>query len=282
LAFDQYGNLFADDNNCDKGDHSRLVYVVPGGDSGWNMAYQTISEPYLTGPWHAEGMWHLEHDLQPAFIVPPVGKIGSGPSGFVFSSGTSLPSRYRNHFFYCNYSSGVESFAVKTQGAGFTIEDHHDFCKPIKASDVDFGYDGKMYIAEYPTSPFNRSNSGGRIYTIFDQTRLSDPVILETRTLFQEGFGHRTPEELASLLHHHDMRVRLRAQFTLAKRGNESIENFTEIAIGDDNQFARLHAIWGLGQIGRTDPQALVPVLALLKDEDSEIRAQSARVLGDA
>ena len=89
------------------------------------MAYQTITKPYLTGPWHAEGMWHLEHDLQPAFIVPPVGKIGSGPSGFVFTSGTSLPPRYRNHFFYCNYEGnigGVESFAVKQQGCGI-----HDY-----------------------------------------------------------------------------------------------------------------------------------------------------------
>ncbi|MDE0865334.1 MAG: sulfatase-like hydrolase/transferase, partial [Rubripirellula sp.] len=287
LAIDQYGNVFADDNNCDKGDHSRLVYVVPGGDSGWNMAYQHIAEPYLTGPWHAEGMWHLEHDLQPAFIVPPVGKIGDGPSGFVFSSGTSLPPRYRNHFFYCNYKGnigGVESFAVKEQGAGFTIDDHHDFCKPIKASDVDFGYDGKMYVADYPTSPFKRDISGGRIYTIFDKTRLSEPVITETRTLFQKGFRHRTTKELASLLHHDDMRVRLRAQFALAERGNASAEVFTGIAIRDDNQLARLHAIWGLGQIGRTDPttKALAPVVALLDDADSEVRAQAARVLGDA
>jgi quinoprotein glucose dehydrogenase len=284
LAIDQYGNVFADDNNCDKGDDSRLVYVVPGGDSGWNMAYQTIAKPYLTGPWHAEGMWHLQHHLQPAFIVPPVGKIGSGPSGFVFSSGTSLPPRYRNHFFYCNFTGngGVESFAVKEQGAGFTIADHHDFCKPIKASDVDFGYDGKMYVAEYPTSPWKRATSGGRIYTIFDKTRLSEPVIAETRTLFEKGFRHRTPEELTSLLHHDDMRVRLRAQFALAERGNASAKVFTEIAIRDDNQLARLHAIWGLGQIGRITPKTLAPVLALLKDEDSEVRAQSARVLGDA
>jgi quinoprotein glucose dehydrogenase len=124
LAMDQYGNLFADDNNCDKGDDSRLVYVVPGGDSGWNMAYQHIPEPYLTGPWHAEAIWHLQHDLQPAYVVPPVGKIGAGPSGFVFSSGTSLPPRYRNHFFYCNFTGngGVESFAV--EGSGSRLHDH--------------------------------------------------------------------------------------------------------------------------------------------------------------
>jgi quinoprotein glucose dehydrogenase len=286
LAIDQYGNVFADDNNCDKGDDSRLVFVVPGGDSGWNMAYQTIAQPYLTGPWHAEAMWHLQHDLQPAFIVPSVGKIGAGPSGFVFSSGTSLPPRYRNHFFYCNFTGngGVESFAVKEQGAGFTIADHHDFCKPIQASDVEFGYDGKMYVAEYPTSPWKRETSGGRIYTISDKSRLGEPVTAETPTLFQKGFRHRTTKELASLLHHDDMRVRLRAQFALAERGNAAAEVFAGIALRDDNQLARLHAIWGLGQIGRTAPtsKTLAPVIALLEDEDSEVRAQSARVLGDA
>ena len=103
LAFDEFGNLFADDNNCDKGDHARLVYVVEGGDSGWNMAYQTIPPPYLVGPWHAERMWHLPHAGQPAWIVPPVGKLGAGPSGLLSAvrvsakrtgagSGTNKPS----------------------------------------------------------------------------------------------------------------------------------------------------------------------------------------------
>lgn len=284
LAIDQYGNLFADDNNCDKGDDSRLVYIVPGGDSGWNMAYQHIPEPYLTGPWHAEAIWHLQHDLQPAYVVPPVGKIGAGPSGFVFSSGTSLPPRYRNHFFYCNFTGngGVESFAVEAQGAGFTIIDHHDFCKPIMASDVDFGYDGKMYLSDYPTNPFDRTTSGGRVYTVFDRSRIEQPIVVETRNLFQEGFGHRNSTELVTLLHHDDMGVRLRAQFALAARGSESAGDLTTIASGDDNQLARLHAIWGLGQIGRSHPEILTPVVTLLTDEDSEVRAQAARVLGDA
>src|SRR5262249_54951442 len=46
-------------------------------------------------------------------------------------------------------------------------------------------------------------------------------------------------------------------------------------------QLARIHAIWGLGQIGRKDAKAIEPVQALLNDDDAEIRAQAWKVLGD-
>ncbi len=283
LAFDQFGNLFADDNNCDKGDHSRLVYVVPGGDSGWNMAFQSIPDPYLTGPWHAERMWYLNDDLQPAYLVPPVAKLGAGPSGFVFSSGTSLPARYENHFFYCNFTGNgsIESFAVRPNGASFDIIDLEDFCQSVRASDVDFGYDGKMYVAEYPVSPFDRSVRGGRIFTAFAGSELEKPAVEQTQQLFKQGFVHLSNEQLVELLHHHDMRVRQRAQFALTAR-DSAMGTFGKIARSDENQLARLHAIWGLGQIGRRQSGALQVVLELLQDQDSEVRAQALKVLGDA
>ena len=283
LAFDQFGNLFAVDNNCDKGDHSRLVYIVEGGDSGWNMSYQTIPEPYLTGPWHAERMWHLPNKGQPAWIVPPVGKIGAGPSGFVFTSGLSLPERYRNKFFYCNYTGngGVESFGVVPQGAGFAMVDHHDFLKPIMATDVDFGYDGKMYVSDFVNLDWSGKSLGGRIYTLFDPKRLNDPIVQETKRLFAEGFSQRGEAELAKLLEHADLRVRQRAQFTLAERGEKSIKIFEKVATLSSNQLARLHAIWGLGQIGRAHAEACQRLATLLQDPDAEVRAQSARVIGD-
>ena len=46
---------------------------------------------------------------------------------------------------------------------------------------------------------------------------------------------------------------------------------------------ARLHAIWGLGQVGPADAAALeTAMVALLDDADAEVRAQAARVLGEA
>ncbi|MHC5544192.1 PQQ-dependent sugar dehydrogenase, partial [Singulisphaera rosea] len=228
LAFDAYGNLFAADNNCDKGDHSRLVYIVEGGDSGWNMSNQTIPEPYLTGPWHAERMWHLPHEGQPAWIIPPVGKLGAGPSGFIAYPGIGLPDRYRDHFFYCNFASadGVESLAVKPKGAGFEIIEHEDFLKPTLATDVDFGYDGKMYVSEFGRLEWDGSNKAGRIYTVFDPSQRNTPAIRQVESLFKAGFAKRPEAELTTLLHHPDMRVRLRAQYALADRGEAAIAWF--------------------------------------------------------
>lgn len=282
LAFDQFGNLFADDNNCDKGDHSRLVYIVEDGDSGWNMSYQTLPAPYLTGPWHAERMWHLAHKGQPAWLVPPVGKLGAGPSGFTFTSGLSLPERYRNRFLYANYTGngGIEAFGVVPRGAGFDMVDHHDFVKPLMATDVEVGYDGKVYISEFQKLIWDGGTAGGRIYTVFDPKRLNDSVVKETKSLFHAGFAKLSNDRLGRLLRHLDLRVRQRAQFTLAERNDAT--SFSLALASSEPQSTRLHAIWGLGQIARKKPEALQSVVPLLKDSDPEIRTQAARVIGDA
>ncbi|MCU0705587.1 MAG: HEAT repeat domain-containing protein [Fimbriiglobus sp.] len=281
LAFDQYGNLFADDNNCDKGDHGRLVYVCDGGDSGWNMAYQTIPDPYLTGPWHAERMWHLPHAGQPAWIVPCVGSIGTGPSGFLFTSGTSLPDRYKNAFLMCNYTGngGLEAWKLKPQGAGFEIVDYHDFLKPIKATDVDLGPDGKLYLSDYVDLNWDGRSAGGRVYTVFDPAKIETTPVKEMKQLFAEGFKQRKPDELAKLLDHPELKVRQRAQFALADQ--RAVKELTAAAKESGNQLTRLHGIWGLWQLSRKDLKVLPTVAELLTDTDAEVRAQAAKVVGD-
>lgn len=286
LAFDQYGNLFADDNNCDKGDHARLVYVVEDGESGWNMAYQTIT-PHTAAPWFAERLWHLPHPGQPAYIVPPVGKIGTGPSGFTFTSGTSLADRYKNSFLMCNFAGGrgIEAFKVKPQGAGFEIEDYHDFLTPIMATDCEFGYDGKLYMSDFIGLDWTGKSLGGRVYTVFDPAKLKSPVVVETKKLFAEGFDKLGAERLIKLLGHPDQRVRQRAQFRLVELKEAPLLQVE--ARTSKDQLVRLHAIWGLEQLARKwererdVPNPTVPLIPLLADADPEVRTQSAKVLGD-
>lgn len=291
IAFDDYGNLFAADNNCDRGDHSRLVYVVEGGDSGWNMSYQTIPEPYPTGPWHAERMWYVDGDpaaadVQPAWVLPPVGKLGAGPSGFVHYPGVGFPARYRDHFFLCNYTGngGLEAFAVEPRGAGFSIVDAHDFLKPLFATDAEFGYDGQLYVSDFIGLEWNGGSKGGRVYRLFDPEQREQPSVRDMRTIFAAGFSHRENDELAQLLRHPDQRLRLRAQFELASRGERAVGVFRTLLAQRDERLTRLHALWGLGQVLRDGHRTVLESLdptAWLSDSDDEFRAQAARWMGE-
>ena len=71
----------------------------------------------------------------------------------------------------------------------------------------------------------------------------------------------------------------LAAQFALVDR--HCRPELEEVAVASKNQLARIHAIWGLSQLGRRDHGHVLGILALLDDADAEIRAQTARVLGD-
>jgi HEAT repeat protein len=90
----------------------------------------------------------------------------------------------------------------------------------------------------------------------------------------------RPPEELQALLRHEDMRVRLAAQFELARR--DASAPLLAAARQTEHQLARLHGIWGLGQVIRSgNDEPAGSLFALLDDADPEVRAQAARVLGE-
>jgi quinoprotein glucose dehydrogenase len=285
LAFDEHGNLFTCDNNSDSGDKARLVYVVEGGDSGWRMAYQYDTAALGSrGPFNYEKLWHLPFEGQAAYIVPPLAHIADGPSGLCFNYGaTSLPERYAGHFFMCDFrgdagNSGVRSFALKPNGAAFEMVDQHEFVWGILATDCEFGPDGAFYISDW-VHGWDKTGKG-RIYRFIDP-EVKKAEAAEVKKLLAEGFEQRPKDELAKLLEHGDMRVRQEAQFALADKGADAIPTLAKVIEGD-KPLARLHAVWGLGQISRKSNDALKPLMPLLDDKDPEIRAQAAGVLGDA
>src|SRR5262249_20840775 len=112
-----------------------------------------------------------------------------------------------------------------------------------------------------------------------DADAAKKPEVAEVKKLLAEGFDKRPNDELAKLLEHPDMRVRQEAQFALAARGKDALPTLARSASKGTNQLARLHAVWGLGQVGRTDLAAIGCLVDLLKDQDAEVRAQAVRCL---
>src|SRR5690606_36875970 len=103
-----------------------------------------------------------------------------------------------------------------------------------------------------------------------------------TKELVGQDFGEKALDELDMLLKNPDMRIRRKAQFELAKRGEEGAEVLKNNTDQKENQLARVHGIIGLSQMARLeDKKYAEPLLALLKDNDPEIRAQAAKWLGD-
>ncbi|WZO99411.1 HEAT repeat domain-containing protein [Isosphaeraceae bacterium EP7] len=285
LAFDEFGNLFTGDNNSDSGDKARWVYLVEGSDSGWRIGYQYIEVPNSRGPWNSEKLWYPQFQGQAAYLVPPIANLADGPSGLTYHPGTSrLGESARGKFFMADFrgasgQSGVRSFGVKPKGAGFELVDSKQYVWSILATDVDFGPDGALYISDW-VQGWSKPGKG-RIYRISETSTVAEAEVREVQTLIREGFDGKSAAELVTLLGHADMRVRQEAQFSLASRANEAIPAFAG-ALAGDRRMARVHAVWGLGQVGREKPEALKPVVEVLKDADPEIRAQAARVVGDA
>ncbi|MSU35732.1 MAG: c-type cytochrome [Pedosphaera sp.] len=294
LAFDAYGNLFTGDNNSDGGDQARWVYLVEGGDSGWRIGWQFLegrNAPNPRGPWNSAKMWYPQNDTQPAYIVPPIKNITSGPSGLAYYPGTGFPESWAGSFFLVDFrgsasGSGIWSFKLKPKGASFEVIDDQKFLWSVLATDGDFGPDGSFYVLDW-VEGWNQ-NGKGRIYKLTHAEAGRSAAVTETKKLLAEGFGRRADGELISLLGHANMRVRQGAQFELASRKDMPWPALLDVARRGPGLLARLHALWALGQITQSHAAhphrtvVLEELAKLLADAEPEIRANAARILGDA
>jgi len=292
LAFDQYGNLFTGDNNSDGGDQARWVQVVEGGDSGWRIGWQFLTYPNPRGAWIAERMDKPLDDpfLQPAYIVPPLHNIGSGPSGLTYYPGTGFSDEYQDHFFLCDFrgssgASGIHTFRLEPSGASFRVMQLRPFAWGILCTDAEFGVDGGLYVSDWVEGW--KKPAKGRIYRVTDPAHVDGERVVQTRELLAEGMSGRSLAELGRLLAHPDQRVRQAAQFECADRGMKAVAPLQQIASTSRYQLARIHAMWALDMISRRERdaananQAIQSLVHRLDDPDPEIRAQAARLLGD-
>ena len=292
LAFDELGNLFTGDNNSDADDKARFVHVIDGGDSGWRMHYQYLAD---RGPWGREKLWETAFADSAPSTLPPLRHVASGPSGLCFDPGVGLPPRFAGRFFLADFhgtpaGSGVNAIAVAARGAGFEVTDVAPFATHVLASDCEFGPDGDLYVLDFVEGW--RGPDKGRIHRIVrtDRTPEEERLRDETRRLLTTDWSGRATTELLALLGHRDARVRLFAQFAVARRPEPPVATLAALAADTSRPLLpRVHALWALGQIGRSRgtaaaaaTQAVVATATSLRGAaDREPLAQACRVLGD-
>lgn len=292
IAFDRYGNAFSVDNEADMQDMARVVAVVEGAHSGWQRGHQAFQKftNLIQGTsrhdtnWMRERHWDMDSPLRPRAILAPAGWVSKGPSGLAYNPGTGLSEKWDNHFFVCDFvgaGSAVIGFRMQPNGAGFKVERKENFVSGMLCTDVEFGYDGKAYVTDYvgswPTHGF------GNIFSFEDPAETAKPETKEIRALFANGIEKLSPEKLAGLLRHPDMRVRLRAQFALA--GNPANREILLAATGSNEKITtRLHGVWGLGNLARlkNDTASADALIKLCSDTDAKVRGQAIQALGDA
>ena len=299
LAFNDFGDLFTGDNNSDAGDRARIVQILPGGETGWRMEYQTLEGGNQRGPWNQEGIWQVEHPLRPRWASPPITYLGSGPSGLVYHPGTGFRSDLAGSFFMCDFrgdpaASLLWRFRLEPDGAGYRLSEKEKFIEGVLCTDVDFTPNGALWISAWGGGWV--STDRGRLFEFTDSDGLRPPVEMGVQDLLtRNDLGSFAADNLAGAvtlenwLGSADRRVRQRIQNHLASGGEKEADLLVSIARGGksatENLLGRIHALWGLEQWTRRNPgdqgQRLLSLASLEGDPHEEVRRQLARVIGD-
>jgi putative heme-binding domain-containing protein len=284
FVFDNYGNLISADNDGDHtGESERLVHVVEGSDAGWrsNWQYGKYTDPRnnLYHVWMDEKLYIPRWEGQAAYIIPPIRNFHNGPTGMLWNPGTALGKRWTNKFFLVEFvgnanKSHIWSFDLQPKGASFDFKSEEDVVSGILPTGIRFGPEGALYASDWIFG-WDTKNYG-RIWKIDVEDKENDLKAEreQTKKYIQQDYSKQSLTSLYDLLFYADQRVRLKAQYELAERKATAI--FEKAVQQKENQLARVHGIWGLGQL-----KSAASIQPLLTDSDEEIIAQSAKVLGD-
>ena len=291
FVFDAYGNIISSDNDGDhRGESERLVHIVEGSDAGWrsNWQYGKYTDPKNNGykVWMDEELYKPRWEGQAAYIIPPIQNFHNGPTGMVYNPGTALGKDWLNRFFLVEFvgdpsRSHIWSFDLKPKGASFELNTDIDMLSGVLPTGIKFGPDGALYLADW-INGWGTKNYG-RIWKLDVAESKNDlkKEREETERLMTLDYDDQANDELVALLSYPDMRIRQKAQFALAKSTFWGYRKLKSVLEESDDQFAKIHAIWGIGQIAANNKDKADPLVSLLSNDDPEIIAQALKVLGD-
>ncbi|HET8735868.1 MAG TPA: HEAT repeat domain-containing protein [Pricia sp.] len=300
FVFDAYGNIISSDNDGDHaGESERLVHIVEGSDAGWraNWQYGKYTDPKNNGynVWMDEKLYVPRWDGQAAYIIPPIQNFHNGPTGMQYNPGTALGKAWQDKFFLVEFvgnpdRSHIWAFDLKPKGASFELESDQSILSGVLPTGIKFGPDGALYVADW-INGWGTKNYG-RVWKLDVVPTENDleKQRVETQRLMTLDYENASTEKLVELLAYPDMRIRQKAQFGLVDSGSGA-DAFKKVLANaqtanaqktnDLDRFARIHAIWGIGQLAAKNLDKAEPLTELLSDPDPEIIAQAVKVLGD-
>lgn len=188
LAFDDYGRLFAVDNDPDWRPPCRLLQIVEGGDYGYRFELgRRGTHPFSS--WFGEVPGTLGM----------VSGTGEAPSGLIVYQSDALPSDYNGAILSTSWGMhSIERFDLERQGATFRSQ-----AQTIIKGDVDFrpvaialAPDGSLYVSDWVKRSYEL-HGHGRIWRI--RPNQADPRIAH-RTLAEQFTAlHRPTSQAAAL-----------------------------------------------------------------------------------
>src|SRR5580704_15725675 len=185
VCSNSFGELWLSDNDDDGNQQTRICYVMPGGNYGYN--------PRGPGQTH----WHEE---QPG-IVHKVLRTGFGsPTGICFYEGTLLPKKYQGQLLHCDAGAReFRCFHIKPKGAGYELDPEILVTSSdswFRLSDVCVAPDGSVILADWYDPGVGGHGMGdwtrGRIYRVTPKGYKGysvPPVNLDTNDGFAAAFG---------------------------------------------------------------------------------------------
>jgi putative heme-binding domain-containing protein len=287
FSFDEHGNLISVDNDGDyPTEAERVVYLPWGSETGWRSTWQygkyTDPKNNKYNVWIDEGMFKPRFDGRTAHTLAPIANWHAGPSGMAYNPGTALSDAWKNHFFVTSFvgsasTARIYAFTLEEKGAGFDMGPEQTILKGILAVGLRFGPEGALYVTDWITGWDSKNK--GRIWKLDTPETANSAIRKDVLTLLGDDFSKGATPEIAQLLSHADMRVRQKAQFDLVRRSESAV--LLAAARNKTGGLARLHAMWGLAQLARKDASKGAVFGEFLTDQDGEIRAQAARMIGD-
>jgi quinoprotein glucose dehydrogenase len=288
LCWDDFGNLFTGDNNCDSGDQARLVQVFDGADSGWCQDVQSLPS---RGPWNREHLWQLLGDFpgleRPSWCLPPIAHVGAGPSGFEAYPGLGGGPELEGRLLLVDFrgsESLVHALRLEPRGAGFALAEDRTFFRGATVTDLAFGYDGRLFLSDWGGGW--TPNPRGSVFALVPPEgslgAAERAALAEVQALCQGRVREQSVERLLELLGHADRRARFAAQHELVRRTGAELEALPGlIADGQRPLLARLHALWAVGSLARRDGTWLEPLVRTLTASEPLLQARAAQALAN-